>query len=109
MDKLKAWLKTVTNKLNDMGSSIGTGNTQSSMAIVYVYGAGLLIINFLFLIGWVEQWMATGNPNLPILISYFREYAAPSVVAAVTFLVVFNVDKNGDGRPDAAETKAEGK
>ena len=109
MEKLKELLKKAAEKIKDMGYSIGTGNTQSSMAIVYIYGTGLLIINFLFLIGWMEQWMTTGNPNLPILISYFREYTAASVVAAVTFLTVFNVDKNGDGRPDAAEVKAEGK
>ncbi len=109
MEKLKELLKKAAEKIKDMGYSIGTGNTQSSMAIVYIYGTGLLVINFLFLIGWLGQWMDTGKADLHLLISYFREYTAASVVAAVTFLTVFNVDKNGDGRPDAAEVKAEGK
>ncbi len=109
MEKLKELLGKAAEKIKDMGYSIGTGNTQSSMAIVYIYGTGLLIINFLFLIGWLSQWMDTGKADLHLLISYFREYTAASVVAAVTFLTVFNVDKNGDGRPDAAEVKAEGK
>lgn len=108
MEKLKSLLAKAADKIKDMGVSVG-GNTQSSMAIVYFYGTGLLIINFLFIGGWLYQWWTQGKMDLPLLISYFREYAAPSVVAAVTFLTVFNVDKNGDGRPDAAEAKAEGK
>ena len=108
MEKLKSLLAKAADKIKDMGVSIGS-NTQSSMAIVYFYGTGLLIINFLFIGGWLYQWWTQGKMDLPLLISYFREYAAPSVVAAVTFLTVFNVDKNGDGRPDAAEAKAEGK
>ena len=108
MEKLKSLLAKAADKIKDMGVFVGS-NTQSSMAIVYFYGTGLLIINFLFIGGWLYQWWTQGKMDLPLLISYFREYAAPSVVAAVTFLTVFNVDKNGDGRPDAAEAKAEGK
>ena len=105
MEKLKELFSKAVQKVN----SISIGDTQSSMAIVYFYGTGLLIINFLFIGGWLYQWWMQGKMDLPLLISYFREYVAPSVVAAVTFLTVFNVDKNGDGRPDAAEAKAEGK
>ncbi len=109
MNKLKTLLGKLAEKIKDAGYSFNMGNTQSSMAIVYAYGAGLLLINFLFIVGWLGQWVNTGRPDLPLMVSFFREYTAASVVAAVTFLTVFNVDKNGDGRPDAAEVKAEGK
>ncbi len=109
MNKLKTLLGKLAGKIKEMGYGVSVGNTQSSMAIVYAYGAGLLLINFLFIVGWLGQWVNTGRPDLPLMVSFFREYTAASVVAAVTFLTVFNVDKNGDGRPDAAEVKAEGK
>lgn len=40
------------------------------------------------------------------MISFLKEYASASLVAAVTFISIFNVDKNHDGRPDAAERQA---
>lgn len=83
-----------------------TRNAKSSMRIVWFYGIGLALISALLVGGWVYQWMLTGYPDLPLLVSYFKEYTAASVVAAVTFLSVFNVDKNQDGRPDAAELQA---
>lgn len=83
-----------------------TRNAKSSMRIVWFYGIGLALISALLVGGWVYQWMLTGHPDLPLLVSYFKEYTAASVVAAVTFLSVFNVDKNQDGRPDAAELQA---
>lgn len=79
---------------------------KTSMRIVYLYGAGLACITVLLIAGWIWQWQATGNPDLPVLISIFKEYTAATVVAAVTFLSVFHVDKNGDGRPDAAEIQS---
>lgn len=84
-----------------------TRNAKSSMRIVWFYGIGLALISALLVGGWVYQWMLTGHPDLPLLVSYFKEYTAASVVAAVTFLSVFNVDKNQDGRPDAAEIQAQ--
>ena len=83
-----------------------TRNAKSSMRIVWFYGVGLALISALLVVGWVYQWMLTGHPDLPLLVSYFKEYTAASVVAAVTFLSVFNVDKNNDGRPDAAELQS---
>lgn len=80
-----------------------TREAKSSMRIVWFYGIGLALISALLVGGWVYQWILTGHPDLPLLVSYFKEYTAASVVAAVTFLSVFNVDKNHDGRPDAAE------
>ena len=83
-----------------------TREAKSSMRIVWFYGIGLALISALLVVGWLYQWMLTGKPDLPLLVSYFKEYTAASVVAAVTFLSVFNVDKNNDGRPDAAELQA---
>lgn len=39
--------------------------------------------------------------------TFFRDFTAPAVVAAFSFVAVFCVDKNRDGRPDAAEKQAE--
>ena len=100
MEKFK-WLIDRINR-----ERMRTRNAKSSMRIVWFYGIGLALISALLVGGWVYQWMLTGYPDLPLLVSYFKEYTAASVVAAVTFLSVFNVDKNNDGRPDAAEIQA---
>lgn len=104
MDKLKSLVSKIAEKILAEGKR--TRKVKSSMRIVWVYGIGLALISALLVCGWLYQWWATGRPDLPLLVSYFREYTAVSVVAAVTFLSVFNVDKNNDGRPDAAESKA---
>lgn len=100
MEKFK-WLIERINRERER-----TRKAKSSMRIVWFYGIGLALISALLVGGWVYQWMLTGHPDLPLLVSYFKEYTAASVVAAVTFLSVFNVDKNNDGRPDAAELQA---
>ena len=98
-EKIIGWFKTVASKTK-------RGASKDSMRIVCLYGAGLAIITFLLLWAWVYTWFASGKPDIPTLLSFFKEYTAPTVIAAVTFLSVFHVDKNRDGRPDIAETKA---
>lgn len=71
------------------------------------HGAGLMLLTVLVLASWCINAWQTGKADTNTLISFFREYTAPAVVAAVTFLSVFFVDKNGDGRPDAAERESE--
>jgi uncharacterized membrane protein len=103
MDKLKSILAKMTSKILTEGRR--TRKVKSSMRIVWFYGIGLALVSMLFIGAWCHQWIITGNPNLPLLVAYFKEYTAASVVAAVTFLSVFNIDKNGDGRPDVAEAR----
>jgi len=79
---------------------------QTSMQIVYVYGIGLIILFLMILTAWLHDWWRTGVSNTPLLISFFKEFTAPAVVGAFTFVSVFLVDKNHDGRPDAAEKEA---
>lgn len=98
-EKIIGWFKTVASKTK-------RGASKDSMRIVCLYGAGLAIITFLLLWAWLYTWFTSGKPDIPTLLSFFKEYTAPTVVAAVTFLSVFHVDKNRDGRPDIAETKA---
>ena len=76
---------------------------QTSMQIVYVYGIGLIMLFLMILTAWLHDWWRTGVANTPLLISFFKEFTAPAVVGAFTFVSVFLVDKNHDGRPDAAE------
>ncbi len=107
MDRLKTLVSKIAEKILAEGKR--TRKVKSSMRIVWLYGIGLALISVLLVCGWLYQWWVTGKPDLPLLVSYFREYTTASVVAAVTFLSVFNIDKNNDGRPDVAEAKAEGK
>ena len=80
---------------------------QTSMKIIYLYGGGLAILTILMVISWGVNWYYSGAPDLNSLISIFKEYTAPAVVAAFTFVSVFCVDTDGDGRPDAAQNQAE--
>lgn len=58
------------------------------------------------LLAWIYQWYITGKADIPLLISFFKEYSAPAVVGAFTFVSVFIVDKDKNGRSDAAERKS---
>lgn len=99
-------LKTLFGKLI---AKTKRGASKDSMRIVCLYGVGLAIITFLLLWAWLYTWITSGHPDIPTLLSFFKEYTAPTVIAAVTFLSVFHVDKNRDGRPDIAEAKAKEK
>lgn len=79
------------------------GRVRTSMQIVYVYGAGLVVLFLLVIAAWVHDFIRTGAANTTLLINFFKEFTAPAVVGAFTFVSVFCVDKNHDGRPDAAE------
>lgn len=82
------------------------GNAQDSMMIVIAYSCLIVLIVMAFMFAWVISGLKTGTFDMSIMLRFFEAVTAPSVVAAVTFLSVFFVDKNGDGRPDAAEEKA---
>ena len=79
------------------------GRVRTSMQIVYVYGAGLIILFLMVIAAWIHDFYRTGVANTTLLINFFKEFTAPAVVGAFTFVSIFCVDKNHDGRPDAAE------
>lgn len=91
-----------------LGSYLPTIQRKSrpSMWIVYIYGAGLIILFTFIIFSWVYEFIRTGNPNIQVLIDFFTKYTVAQVIAAFTFVSVFLVDKNNDGRPDAAEKEA---
>ena len=80
---------------------------RASIAIVYIYGIGLVIIFLMFISAWMFDFYRTGHADIQQLITFFKEFTAPAVVGAFTFVSVFCVDKNNDGRSDAAEKEAE--
>lgn len=93
-------------RIQEMFRKLSKMKVQTSMKIIYLYGSGLAILTILMVMAWGVNWYHSGVPDLNSLISIFKEYTAPAVVAAFTFVSVFCVDKNNDGRPDAAEQKA---
>lgn len=79
---------------------------RGSMAFVLLYGAGITCLYLLFIVGWILNGVIQGKFDLPELTSFFSACTSATALAAVGFVVVMNVDKNHDGRPDAAEIKA---
>ena len=61
---------------------------NTSLKVVYLYGAGLLILFFMVLFSWLHDFYRTGAANTAQLITFFKEYAAPAVVGAVTFISI---------------------
>ena len=59
---------------------------QTSMKIIYLYGGGLAILTILMIFSWGVNWYHSGAPDLNSQISIFKEYTAPAVVAAFTFV-----------------------
>ena len=82
---------------------------QTSMIIVYCYGGGLALLTLLMITSWAVIWYHSGSPDVNALIDIFKNYTATQVVSAATFVSVFCVDTDGDGRPDAAQKQAEKK
>lgn len=104
MDKLIGYFNKVVEKVK---SYIPKSNVQDSMMIVMLYGLLIVLIAVAFMGSWLYEGFSTGKFDTDIMLRFFSAATAPGPVAAVTFLSVFLVDKNGDGRPDAAEEKAE--
>lgn len=104
-DKLIEYFNKIVESIKSKIPNLG--NTQDSMAIVIAYGFLIIIVSLLFLLAWAYQGLKAGMFDTNIMLRFFEAVTAPGPVAAVTFLAVFFVDKNEDGRPDAAEEKAE--
>lgn len=79
---------------------------RGSMAFVLLYGAGIIWLYLLFIAGWILNGVIQGKFDLPELTSFFSACTSATALAAIGFIVVMNIDKNHDGRPDAAELKA---
>ena len=73
------------------------------MWIIWVYGIGLCVISAFILGAWIVDWYINKKPNIAELLDFFKAFTATQVVAAFTFVSVFMVDKDNDGRPDMAE------
>lgn len=88
---------------------IPKSNAQDSMKIVIAYELLIFVIALAFMVSWIYSGIKTGNFDIDIMLRFFSAATAPGPVAAVTFISVFLVDKNEDGRPDAAEQRVEEK
>lgn len=94
---MQKWLQGIFQKL-------ASKRVQTSMEVIYWYGAGLVLLTTLMVISWLANWYHTGIPDTKSIVDIFDEYTKAAVVAAFTFVSVFSIDKNGDRRPDAAES-----
>lgn len=106
MDKIMGYFNKVVEKVKEY---IPKSNAQDSMKIVIAYGLLIFVIALAFMVSWIYSGIKTGNFDIDIMLRFFSAATAPGPVAAVTFISVFLVDKNEDGRPDAAEQRIEEK
>lgn len=104
MEKIKEYIKKALDKLTEIFPSV---QAQHSMVVILSYGALLGIMSGAFLFAWIYNGLSSDHFNTEEMIRFFMAATSAGPVAAVTFLSVFLVDKNKDGRPDAAEEKAE--
>lgn len=104
MDKIKGYILTAAEKAVGLLPKV---KAQDSMGVIFAYGILLAIISISFVAAWVYNGINAGKFNTDEMIKFFSVATGVGPVAAVTFLSVFLVDKNDDGRPDAAEDRAE--
>lgn len=104
IEKIKEYLGKAWDKLMSLFPKV---QSQDSMVVIIAYGTLLGVISAAFLFAWVYNGFSAGRFSTDEMIRFFTAATGAGPVAAVTFLSVFLVDKNKDGRPDAAETKAE--
>lgn len=103
MDKIMGYFNKAVEKVKEY---IPKSNAQDSMKIVIAYGILVFVIAIAFMLAWLYSGFKTGKFDTDIMLRFFSAATAPGPVAAVTFISVFLVDKNKDGRPDAAEERA---
>lgn len=104
MSKVTEYLKKGFTKLVDLLPKV---QAQDSMMVILAYGTLLGIISAAFLFAWIYNGLNAGRFNTSEMIQFFSVATGAGPVAAVTFLSIFLVDKDKDGRPDAAVEKAE--
>lgn len=100
MNKIKELFEKAMNLLPKV-------RAQDSMTVIIAYGILLAVISISFMGAWILNGWKSGKPDMDIMLRFFQAATGAGPVAAVTFLSIFFVDKNQDGRPDAAENKAE--
>lgn len=105
-EKLLEYFNKIVEKVK---SYIPKSRAQDSMKIVIAYGLLIFVIALAFILAWLYSGFKTGKFDIDIMLRFFSAATAPGPVAAVTFISVFLVDKNEDGRPDAAEQRVEEK
>ena len=103
IDRVKSLLQDAWGKAVNLLPKV---KAQDSMLVIIAYGALLGIISAAFLFAWICDGTSSGKFDADIMLRFFTAATGAGPVAAVTFLSVFLVDKNKDGRPDAAEEKS---
>ena len=100
MDRILSGIKNIASKIPKSGS-------RSSMKVIYIYGSCLLLLIVLVTVAWIFNWYMSGSPDIPQILNIIDKLTQWSVVTAVIAVCVFMVNKNRDGRPDAAEVLAQ--
>lgn len=99
LEKIKNLFTKAVNKLPDIRLS------KANMWIIYIYGFFCALLLAVFVSGWVFSAYVNDNIDLQVVKDMFDSLTDPQVVAAVTFIAVFTVDKDKNGISDAIEEK----
>ena len=70
---------------------------------VWCYASIFLACGFLAVIGVLYEFLTKGAVNYTALISFIKEYFAPSVAGSFALVGVLLIDRNSDGVPDQWE------
>ena len=65
------------------------GRVRTSMQIVYVYGAGLIVLFLMVIAAWVHDFIRTGVANTTLLINFFKEFTARIIYNNYRFAYTF--------------------
>ena len=72
---------------------------------VWVYASVFLACGLLGVVGILYEFLTKGAVNYQALISFIKEYFAPSIVGSFALVGVLLIDRNSDGVPDQWEGK----
>ena len=99
VEKIKELFLSAVKKLPDIHISV------ANMWIIYAYGCFFALFVLAFIVGWAYMAYMQADIDLQALRDMFDSLTDPQVVAAVTFIAVFSVDKDKNGISDAVEDK----
>lgn len=94
--KIKGLIELAISNLPNLGP-----RGSLPMWVIMVFGTIFFMLHILFIIAWVDDWRATGKPNLAMLDTFTKTVAGETVV--ISFLATYLVDDDKDGKPDIIE------
>ena len=95
----QGWVKSLSAKLPNVASS------KAPMRVIFGVLFVFVLLVFLFVAGWLQDWAVNGKADLKVMISFIQSFSNQSMILFITFLAKGFIDADHDGTPDVFENE----